>query len=330
VNELRPLTFAEADRWTTMPDHVRAASALRRWGRGWVVLQDDVNAIVILDSEGIPNRRLLLPPGADGARVFGASTGNKSHKMDLEALASLPDGRLVAFGSGSTGARETIVIVRDDGTLTLQDGAELYRMLRAETAFSGSELNIEGATTSATHIHLVQRGNGAARGGQEPVNAIGDFELKAFTAWLDGGPLPAMTRVRAFELGTIGAARLGFTDAAALPDGRIAFIACAEASPDTYHDGEVSGARVGIIDDESLRMTDIRDDAGLPSRLKFEGLDLLGANAAGVLTFAVVADLDDEDVPSLFGVLRLIEDVISKQSDDFSENPRPAPSPPCQ
>jgi len=93
--------------------HVRAASAIRRLGSRLIVIQDDVNALALADaSSGF--KPLVLPPGADGHRSFDDTIGNKHLKMDLEAAVVLPDGRVLAFGSGSAEARESIVVVESE------------------------------------------------------------------------------------------------------------------------------------------------------------------------------------------------------------------------
>ena len=63
-----------------------------------------MNALALTDAKG-GFEPLLLPVGADGHRSFDDTIGNKHMKMDLEAAVVLPDGRVLAFGSGSTEAR---------------------------------------------------------------------------------------------------------------------------------------------------------------------------------------------------------------------------------
>ena len=109
----------EPDSASGIASHVRAASAIRRQGSRLIVIQDDVNALAVIDASSciMP---LLLPPGADGRRSFDDTIGNKHLKMDLEAAVVLPDARVLAFGSGSTRARERIVVVESE-TGVLED-----------------------------------------------------------------------------------------------------------------------------------------------------------------------------------------------------------------
>ncbi len=311
-----PLRFTAAAPALDLPGHVRAGSGLALW-RGWrVVVQDDVHALALVDPSSHVVHSVPLPAGPDGVRTFGDERGNKHLKNDLEACLTLPDGRLVAFGSGSTPGRQRIVVMSEELSIQVIDGSPLYGHLRARTDFSGAELNIEGAALADDRLHLFQRGNGAAREDLRAINAIGTLSLKAFVAWLDGlGPTPTLVAVREVDLGRLGGVPLGFTDAAALPDGRLAFLAGAEASPDTYSDGEVVGSCVGLVDLNRLDRLDglaagatvhiapIVDDKGVPTRLKLEGLSFEGWTSEGHARFGVVADMDTPDVPSLFADL---------------------------
>jgi hypothetical protein len=123
----RPLRYdRDAGPASALPAHVRAASAIRRQGTRLVILQDDVSALVLLDPVTGSTRPVLLPAGEGGARVFDDGLGNKKFKLDLEASVVLPDGRLLALGSGSSRRREQIATLADEpGALALlSSGAE--------------------------------------------------------------------------------------------------------------------------------------------------------------------------------------------------------------
>src|SRR5690606_20145834 len=125
-------------------------------------------------------------------------------KMDLEACVGLPDGRLVAFGSGSNSARETLVVWTPGGHAELVHAAELYARWRVP-AFAGSELNLEGAVVAAGGLLLFQRGNGERTGRLAPGNAIGGLGLDAFVAWRDTrARLPELLWIVPVELGSVG------------------------------------------------------------------------------------------------------------------------------
>lgn len=306
LDELTPLRYSAAPSASEdVPAHVRSASALRRARGRLVIVQDDVNVLAVRDEDG-EICAVLLPLGPGGRRTFDDGGSNKQDKMDLEACATLPDGRLVAFGSGSSPARETLVEWRAGQPPRRIPAPALYEALRNETAFSGSELNVEGAVVQGQRLLLFQRGNGAATNEFTPVNAIGTLSLREFYAWLgdDGAEVPRLKTVTPVGLGAIDGVGLGFTDASVTANGRIAVLACAEDSRGAVCDGPVLGCRVGVLDGRELRMVDIVDVLGAPVTLKLEGIE---SRPGRELEFDVVADVDRPLVPARLARLRIRE-----------------------
>ena len=299
-----PLAFASHDSSADHPPFIRAASAIRRWNGRLAIVQDDVHVLAVGALE-TPSafEPVLLPPGAGGRRRFEERLGNRDAKLDLEALAVLPDGRLVAFGSGSRPEREALVIVDARRRVTVKEAPDWYAYLRSEVAFAGSELNVEGALVDGGRLWLVQRGNGAAGGGVAPVNALGSLPLDAFLRWLDGnGAAPRFTAINRVDLGEIGGARLTFTDLARGAGGALVFIACAEASPDVVRDGEVEGCCIGVMDAAGVRLGAI---SGADTAMaKLEGLEPYGTDPN---RFAAVSDADNPDAPAIGSVLQLTD-----------------------
>jgi hypothetical protein len=299
LGEPRPLLYRHgAYPLEDLPPHVRAASSLRRHGSRLVILQDDVNALAVLEPATGSVTSILLPVGPDRARVFDDARGNKKFKLDLEASIVLPDGRLVAFGSGSSPHREKVVTVaaRKDALPQQFSGDAFYRTLREHAVARGARLNLEGAVVQGPWLRLLQRGNG--KRGFVPWNAILDLPLEPFTDWLDGrGGCPPVERILELALGDVDGVPFGFTDAAVAADGRLAFLACAEDTADALDDGPVLGCRFGWVDadDETMMMTTIVDPKGRPTRLKLEGIETRAGTAA---MFDVVADMDSGEEPA--------------------------------
>ena len=128
--------------------------------------------------------------------------------------------------------------------------------------------------------------------------------LDAFLGWLDHSAAPPqLASVTRVDLGHVRGVPYGFTDASALPDGRVVFLAGAEDSPDTYRDGDVLGARVGLLDGDRVTLCEIFDEAGRPTSLKLEGVDFVGFSSSGGVELVVVADMDDPDVPAVIASL---------------------------
>jgi Family of unknown function (DUF6929) len=295
----RPLLYDHgAHPLEDLPAHVRAASSIRRQGNRLVILQDDVSALAVLDPSTGSTYPILLPTGPDRARVFDDERGNKKLKLDLEACIVLPDGRLVAFGSGSSPHREKIVTVAaGKGAMAQQlSGEDLYAVLRVHSDARGARLNIEGAVVQGEWLRLLQRGNG--KRGFEPWNAILDVPVDKFVGWLDGRhPFPPVRRIFEVHLGAVEGVPFGFTDAAVTDDGRVAFLACAEDTEDALSDGPVMGCRFGWLDadNQAVVMTTVVDHDGQPTHLKLEGIEV---RTGGGMVFDVVADMDRGDEPA--------------------------------
>ncbi|HET6762619.1 MAG TPA: hypothetical protein VFH27_03080 [Longimicrobiaceae bacterium] len=302
-----PLLYATgADASVDRPAHVRSASGLVRVAGRLVAVQDDANFLALIDERTGLATPLVLPAGADGRRQFDDGRGNKHLKLDLEACTVVPDDgggeMLVAFGSGSLGPRESVVLVGgwEDGEPRAQVVAapELYAALRGIPHFAGSELNLEGAAfMSGGVIRLVNRGNGAPSAGLQPVDAICDVRWQELRAYLAGsGPAPAIANVVQYRLGALDGCRLTFTDAAAVGDAML-FSAAAEDSPDAVQDGPVAGSSIGIAHaGGEVRMAVIQAADGGTLLEKVEGIC---PGAADPRRLLAVVDRDAPGSPSL-------------------------------
>ena len=301
-----PLLYgAGADPTLDRPAHVRAGSSLARIGSTLVIIQDDANFIALVDPETYAAYAIPLPAGADGKRQFDDQRGNKYLKLDLEACTVVPHEAgelLVAFGSGSMPLRERIVTVsgleHDTPYVTLHDASGLYARLHDAREFSGSELNIEGAVWMNGRIRLFGRGNGAPRDGLTPVDATCDLDWAQLWAHLQSPdtPPPQPEAIMQYHLGHLDGQRLGFTDAALSPGGKLFFSATAEDSPDATRDGPVMGSVLGIFTTaDEVRWAVLRNPDGTRFTDKVEGL-LIGPERPDLAY--VVVDQDDPDAPS--------------------------------
>jgi hypothetical protein len=298
---LDSLVALEYERATAdLPPHVRAASALRRFDGRLVIVQDDVDALAVREANDAV-RPVLLPARLGGQRVFDKDRGNKRLKLDLEACMTMADGRLVAFGSGAKPVRERLVVWRSGAAPVTMEATAFYREVRTAVTRNELRLNIEGVVIRGPRVLLFHRGNDKKLGASLPPNTIAELELDPFVRWLDGAaPAPRVTKLTDVDLGAVGDVPFGFTDAVALDDERIVVLACAEDSSSALTDGAVLGARVGLLDEQGLRLVDIQEGDGAGTRLKLEGIE---RRPGTDYEFDVVVDVDSPVVPAQLGRL---------------------------
>jgi len=296
-----PLLYQEgANLDVDRPSYVRAGSSLSWFGDRLALVQDDANFLALVDPKSFEVEAISLPAGEAGLRQFDDLRGNKRFKIDLEACTTIPTPQgdlLLAFGSGSTARRDQILMVRetDPARFTLNQSAALYDQLRACTAFSGSELNLEGAIFQNGWIRLLNRGNGAPQGSLLPVNSTGDWnwdELAAYLGTPEGRELPHLRNICQYDLGNLNGLRLSFTDATMVQQSVI-FSATAEDSPDATLDGAVSGSALGILDG-SPRWIELRTPDNALFMRKVEGVCASRENKQRLFT---VIDVDDPTLP---------------------------------
>ena len=182
------------------------------------------------------------------------------------------------------------------------EASSLYRDLRAAVVRDAARLNIEGAVVRGARLELFHRGNDARDASRAPMNAIAELSSDEFAAWLSGPDVgsPCVRRVTTVELGEVRGVPFGFTDAVAIDAERVVVLACAEDSACAVSDGAVLGCRVGLLDEEGLRIVDVCDATGERTLLKLEGIE---RRAGSHSAFDVVVDMDSPAVPAQLGRL---------------------------
>lgn len=292
LRELRLASAVSAGR----PRHLSAASGLVRIGSYIYVIADDEHHLGVFsnDDHRCAGRLLRLRQGT----LPLDKTTRKRRKPDFEALVALPPfstyqhGALLALGSGSKPNRRGAVLLAlnaDGSTRGPPCPIGLTNwFMRLQREFR--EVNLEGAFIEGEHISLLQRGNKGS-----PRNARIRIALAPVLDAIAKGralPAPKLVDVTDFRLGAFDGAPLCFTDGAALPAGGFVFTAVAEATEDSYADGDCVGAAIGIIDsDDQLRAL-----WQLEPQLKVEGIEarLMGKG----LELTVVTDADRASVPA--------------------------------
>lgn len=276
---------------------ISAASGLIGVGSSlWAVSDDRPELVRISGLDGCASVHPALPPRAT--------------KYDLEAITAFPaagardaarGASLVAFGSGSKADRAAGILQDVDaagspvGAPRPIDFAPLYSALSAAVPMG---LNLEGAALrdGRTGHELVLLHRGKLDGDANTVFVVdADAVIRAARSGA-AVPASALRSSHTVELGRLNGERLAFSDAHALADGRIAFVASAE-SGGALGNGKIVGSAVGVLD-ETLTHATLRPLAG-PAR-KVEGIEHARVldPAAPADRFVAVTDADDDAAAS--------------------------------
>lgn len=259
---------------------VSAASGLVAWRDELYVVADDELFVAVFDRAGRPLARIELFEGA----LPEEHKARKRRKPDLEALALLPNGQLLALGSGSTPARMRSACV-DPARRSLvarSDWSPLYTELMRTLP----ELNIEGVAVAGESLWLAQRGNGALG-----MNACIELDLERASAALAAGAAIETSVLKAIHpvrLGSIEGAPLSLTDLCAHPEGGLIFSAAAEPSGSTYDDAATTGSAIGVLTLQGQVVELVR----VSERCKLEGIALVH-DARRAPELWLVVDPDD-------------------------------------
>lgn len=250
---------------------VAAASGLVVRGEELLVIADDELTLHRYDRAGRPLGTIALFGDAPLPEEHRA---RKKAKPDLEALALLPDGSLLALGSGSKPNRDRGAWLAGSAPREI-DLSQLYGRLRGRWP----ALNVEGAVVRGDSLLLAHRDNAAGN------SALIVLDLRAVLTGLAtrrvGGD--AVHDAVALRLD----ARLAPTDLA-LRDGEVWFAAAAEDTGDPYEDGKRLGSAIGRL----------RADLTLASIEPIQGDWKIEGLAATEDGWLMVADADDRASPA--------------------------------
>jgi hypothetical protein len=262
-----------------------AASGIRRRADRLYVIADDELVLGVYDLAGTATGHIQLLPG----ELPEEHAARKAAKPDFEALASLPDGSLLTFGSGSTAARRRAVHVAFDAS---GPRVRVFELDGLYAAFDRElpELNIEGATVLGDQLWLCSRGNSARRD-----DALIRLELAGVLRALANDRAPAsnvLLSITRVALGDLEGSPLSLTDLTAMRD-RLVFTAAAEASANTYDDGKCTGSVVGQLPMSMAgRGPQVPEILGWVPEIKLEGV-CPASDAADERALYLVADADD-------------------------------------
>ncbi len=202
----------------------------------------------------------------------------KEDKPDFEAITLAGDEALL-FGSGSTDKRNSIlpVNIKTKKAELPIDVTDMYLGMQDFGGIKPEDFNIEAVVNDGNVWYLFNRGNGP-KGRNGVFTITGNIKEGDFQMFYNDIKLPKINK-----------AQSGFTDAVKVGN-KIYFIAAAEKSNSTYHDGEVAGTLIGRLDAESM---EVEKTQVISSTNKFEGITLY-KETGKQLEFLLCEDKDSE------------------------------------
>ena len=204
----------------------------------------------------------------------------KKQKPDFESI-TLKGNELHIFGSGSTVNRNKKIVFNLTTAVSQEnDLSLLYQKIKLEAAISDDQLNIEGAFYENENLYLFQRGNGLnSKNGIVKIDSNQKHDQEIGCQFVE---LPKIKHIET-----------SFTDAI-LVENKIYFLACAEDTLSTYHDGEVLGSIIGCMNLDTFK---IEFTHQISNNQKFEGLTLYQKTASEII-FLLCEDNDTEELES--------------------------------
>lgn len=261
ITRREPLLFRPND---PAGKHLSAASGVSWLGEDLYIIDDASTFAGIFPKGQTPGESLRLFPPVEGHDHFTEAAGTKPLKPDLEVLLPLPDGSLLALGSGSRNKGVGARIRRTRGAKIFP--GRKVEVLDLSALYTGLEqiqdaLNVEGALAEGEGLLLFLRGNGV---GGRPLLV----PLRSLAEAIEGHP--CFGPAEEVSLGDLGGVPWGFTDACRLLDGSYLAALTAEDSLDVYSDGAVGGSI--LYDVQQKELIPILDENGRPFSGKLEGI----------------------------------------------------------
>lgn len=294
------------------PAYVTSASGLVRLDNSVYIVADDELHLAVFDvKSNQPGSWIRLLPGM----LPSDYKERKKQKADLETITRIqPDvyltaGALLVMPSMSRPNRVSGALIKLEKDLAVKDFVVDesnespipidFSDIRSKLKESIDGLNVEGIAIQEKVTKLFHRGSK-----KKGKSAVVELETAAFLHDLHDTHKPKSTcisKLREYDLGDIEGVGLSFTDAVPMPDGRIVFLAAAEATDDEYQDGACLGSSLGIMKENG----DIERIVRISGREKFEGIcadyssvEISPGIFAHSIEILLVSDTDNEKFPS--------------------------------
>lgn len=307
LSKIRELTIAPGG--DSRPPYVYAASGLVKIGNRLYIVADDELQLALFElGDDRAGTWLRLMPGTLPVDY----QERKKAKPDLESITHLPPyefaahGALLVVPSMSRKNRINGVLVPlDDGLKPASDADARdsvldgilpvdFTAVREKLAQSIDELNVEGIAVFPDSIKLFHRGSK-----NKFKSAVVELDAKPFLKDLHDSHTIRPERIvdiREYDLGEIDGLALHFTDAVALNDTHLIFLATAEDTSNAYDDGVSRGSAVGVMEKKGKVERILRFEG----HTKLEGVSARAEVADGVskIRLLMVSDTDDQTKPA--------------------------------
>ncbi|CAM3313754.1 DUF6929 family protein [Zobellia roscoffensis] len=222
---------------TQLLQDVPSASGITKSGDSFYVVGDDSPYLFEVKGDG----EILNKTAIYSTALLEGNRLDKVKKPDFEALETINNNEILAFGSGAKSPERDIflhIYTKDSVSIKTYQITEFYDNLRKHSILKDAHLNIEGVALYHKNIYLFNRGK----------NVIFNFVYSDLLDFLENRkPFPAFTTM-AYELPKIDGYQSGFSGATILEDENLViFTASVEKTGTAYNDGEIAGSFIGVI-----------------------------------------------------------------------------------
>ncbi len=287
---------------------IPSASGIELTDQGIFVMGDDAEHLFQLNEKFEIVSQIRV---ARQLALAGSLRIPKAEKPDFEAMAALPDGRLLLFGSGSKSPqRDSVALVEPiSGDVAHFSIAVLYEKTKAEAQLAEGALNIEAALVHDGLLYLFNRGE----------NLIAACPLEPLLAHLQSGSACPEPQLRRVQLPSHAGGTAGFSGAAHLPGSGLAlFTASVEQTDNWVDDGEVGGSLIGCLPLNGGKGLEPIAPFCLPIQaangdwcIKVESIAVIGNPTPGAYRLLFVTDNDDGSSEIIEAVLNLDSDMVN-------------------
>ncbi|CAZ94650.1 DUF6929 family protein [Zobellia galactanivorans] len=270
---------------TTLLENVPSASGITKAGDKFFVIGDDSPYLFKVDEDG----RILDKSLIYSTELLDGNRLDKVKKPDFEALESVNENEILAFGSGAKSPERDIflhITLNDSINVNTYQVSEFYDHLRKHHALDGAHLNIEGVALYHENIYLFNRGK----------NVIFIFDYSDLLDYLEGRKTFSEPQALVYKLPQIDGFESGFSGATILEEENLVlFTASVEKTGTAYNDGQIAGSFIGAIPIVNNTFSKKYGVAAIPNNdtpLKVESVTVAEKTPDGKLRLSLVTDDD--------------------------------------